>query len=64
MPSGATAFAKNDAVAGLAGRVLARAVLQPLYNRERIVDNGMRRFAVNADDRTDAAGIMLKILTV
>ena len=49
----------TDAVTGLAGRVLACAVLQPLYNRERLVDNRVRRFAVDADDRTDAAGMFL-----
>ena len=48
-----------DAVTGLALGVLAGAVLQLLYNRQRIVHRLVRFSALDIDDCADAAGIML-----
>ena len=50
-----------DTVAGLPGSVLAGPVLQLLHNLQRVVHRAVIGFAVDADHRADAAGVMLQL---
>ncbi len=49
-----------DAVTRAAVRILARAVLEFFHNLERAIHRLAALDAVDADDRTDAAGVVLK----
>ena len=49
-----------NAVTGLTGGVLAGTVLQTLYNGKGIVYRGIVLGAVNVDNGTDAAVVMLE----
>ena len=54
----------SHAVAHFSGGILTGPVLQPLHNSQSIVHNAVAGDAVDADNGTDAAGIMLKAFRI